>query len=312
MKKSILFLSLITLLAACKKKEETTPFTPTDVTGTTVLKGNVSKNIITPNGGGAWNTNGRIPANGVNVSVKVNKNSLYPNSTAQGADIYTGTTDANGNYSMTIRSNATGVSAQITIDGFTGTQDTLVNGVTKTGLYSVFNGTSINRTLFMGQNAQFDYVMGTNVITSNPNTILKTGTVVVTGSVGVNFLREITSGTVINITTTIMPVANHKVYLNLSNDPGTQAMKSYVTTTDVNGYYTFTINTVESGTSGFNQNANISVPDYAATRDTVKLNNVIKTGRAGVYQMQQSNQSGLYNNVIRNAIHFNYNGFTPN
>jgi hypothetical protein len=54
------------------------------------------------------------------------------------------------------------------------------------------------------------------------------------------------------------------------------------------------------------------VPDYAATRDTVKLNNVIKTGRAGVYQMQQTNQSGLYNNVIRNAIHFNYNGFTPN
>ena len=89
-------------------------------------------------------------------------------------------------------------------------------------------------------------------------------------------------------------------------------MKSYVTTTDANGYYTFTINTVAAGTAGFTQNANISVPDYAATRDTVKLNNVIKTGRAGVYQMQQSNQSGLYNNVIRNAIHFNYNGFIPN
>lgn len=312
MKKSILFLSLITVLAGCKKNDETTDFSPTDVTGNTILKGNVSKNVITPNGTGGWNTNGRIPAKGVNVSVKVNKNSLYPNSTAQGADIYSGTTDANGHYSITVRSNATGVAAQITIDGFEGPQDTIVNGVAKPGLYSVYNGTSINRTLFMGQNSQFDYVMGTNVITSNPNVNLKTGTAIVTGSVGVNFLKEITTGTVISITTTIMPVANHKVYLNLNNDPGTQSQKSYVATTDANGYYSFTINTVEAGTPGFNQNANIYVPDYAASRDTVKVNNVIKTGRAGVYQMQQTNQGGLYNNTIRNAIHFNYNGFIPN
>lgn len=87
MKKSILFLALITLIASCKKEEEPAAFTPTDLTGNMVLKGNVSKNVVTPNGTGGWNTNGRIPANGVNVSVKVNKNSLYPNSTAQGADV---------------------------------------------------------------------------------------------------------------------------------------------------------------------------------------------------------------------------------
>jgi len=312
MKKSILFLSLVTLLASCKKKEEPADFTPTDLTGNMVLKGNVSKNVITPNNAGGWNLNGRIPASGVNVSVKVNKNSLYPNSTAQGADVYTGTTDASGNYSITVRANATGVAAQITIDGFTGTQDTLVNGTMKPGLFSVYNGTTVNRTLFMGQNSQLDHVMTTNVVTTNPNANLKIGTAIVTGSVGVNFLKEITTGTVVNITTTIMPVANHKVYLNFNIDPSTQAMKTYTATTDANGYYTFNLSTVEAGTPGFAQNAAIYVPDYAASRDTVKANNTIKTGRSGVFQMQTNNQGNLYNNAVRNAIHFNYNAFVPN
>ena len=49
---------------------------------------------------------------------------------------YTGTTDANGNYAINVKSNSQGVAAMITIDGFTGTQDTIINNVTKTGLYA--------------------------------------------------------------------------------------------------------------------------------------------------------------------------------
>jgi hypothetical protein len=311
MKKSLLFLSVLAVMVSCKK-DETTDFTPTDVTGTSVLKGNVSKNVITPNGGGSWNSNARIPAAGVNVSVKVNKNSLYPNSTAMGADVYTGTTDANGNYSITVKSNATGVAAVVTIDGFTGTQDTIINGITKTGLFSTYAGTTNNRTLFMGQNSQLDYQFNASVVSTNPNTVLKIGSAIITGSVGVNFVKEVLTGTVISITSTMVPVASHKVYLNFSNDPNTQATRAYEAVTDANGYYSFTLTTVAPGTSGFSQNASIYVPDYAATRDTLKANNTIKTGRAGVYSGQTINQNSVYNNAIRNATHFSYIGFTQN
>ena len=311
MKKSILFLSVLAVMVSCKK-DETTEFTPTDVTGTSVLKGNVNKNVITPNGTGGWNTNARIPAAGVNVSVKVNKNSLYPNSTAQGADVYTGTTDANGNYTISVKSNATGVAALVTIDGFTGTQDTIINGVTKTGLYSTYAGTTNNRTLFMGQNSQYDYQFTAGVVSTNPNTVLKIGTAVVTGSVGMNFVKEVLTGTVVSITTTMVPVPNHKVYLNFSNDPNTQATKAYEAVTDASGYYSFTLTTVAPGTTGFNQNASVYVPDFATTRDTLRPNNTIKTGRAGVYSGTTINQNGVYNNAIRNATHFSYSSFTQN
>lgn len=309
MKKTILFFALATALVSCKK-DETTEFTPTDLTGTSVVKGNVSKNVITPNGFGGWNTNSRIPAAGVNVSVKVNKNNLYPNSTAQGADVYSATTDANGNYSVTVKSNANGVNASIVIDGFTGTYDTIINGVTKPGLYSTYSGLTTNRTLIMGQNAQVDYGFSASVVSSNPNTNFKIGSGIVTGSVGINFLKEVLTGTVVSITTTNVPVVGRTVYLNLANDPNTQAVKQYTATTDANGYYTFNVTTVESGLSGFPQTASVYINDFATTRDTIKSNNTIKTGRSGVFYGSTNTEYGIYNNVIRNAVHFNYGSFS--
>ena len=308
MKKSILALSLTVILFSCKKDEKK-EFTATDVTGTTLVKGTVTKNVVTPNGSGNWISSSRIPVGGVNVSIKVNKNSLYPNSTAQGADVYSATTDSTGNYQISVKSNATGVAAQITIDGFTGTLDTLINGVTKKGFYSTFAGTNQNRTLFMGQNVQFNHDFTATNITSNPNIIVNVGSATITGSVAVNFFKEVTTGTVVSLTSTNVPLANQKVYLTFNKDPNTLANKLYETTTDGNGYYTFNISTVASGTSGFNQNATIWVADYAATRDTIKANNTIKTGKTGVFQMQTLFQNGVYNNNIRNANHFFYNSF---
>lgn len=312
MKKSILALSLTAALFACKK-DKTNSFTQTDVTGTSIVKGTVSKNVVTPNGFGTWNPNARIPAAGVNVTVKVNKNSLYPNSSAVGADVYSATSDKDGNYSITIKSNANGVNAIITIDGFTGTVDTIINGVTKTGLYSTYTGNFRNPNIVMGQNYQFDHSFFGNAVTTNPNTIYKIGKATITGSVAVNFVKEVTTGTLVTLTTTNVPVAGRTVYLNFSNDPTTQATKLYTATTDASGYYTFEVETVPANTNGFtNQNAVIWVADYAASRDTIKANGTLKAGPLGVFSQQTLNQFNVYNNNIRNANHFFYNSFTQN
>lgn len=310
MKKSIIIaLSLTTALVSCKK-EKTNEFTPTDVTGTTVLKGNLSKNIVTPSTTGTWTNTSRVAAQGVNVTVKVNKSSLYPNSNAMGADIYQGTSDKDGNYAITVRTNATGVSAQITIDGFTGTQDTVINGNTRTGLYCSYAGFNQTRTLFMGQNSQLDYGFNAAVVSTNPNTILKIGTAKVTGSVGVVYMKQVLTGTLSSFTSTTIAVANRKVYLNFSNDPNTLATKMYEVTTDGNGYYTFDLSTVASNTGNFSQDANIWVADYATTRDTIMANGIVKPGRPGVFQMETAFQGGIYNNHIRNANHLVYSNFT--
>lgn len=314
MKKSILALSLTALVFSCKK-DKTNEFTPTDVTGTTVVKGTLTRNIITPNNNGSWNTGTRIPAAGVAVSIKVNKNSLYPNSSATGADVYSATSDNNGNYSISVKSNANGVNAAITIDGFNATLDTINNGVTKTGFLNTFTGLSTTRNLIMGQNIQLDHAFsGQNLIT-NPSNTLKTGLATITGSVGVSMVKEVMSGTLVTLTSTNVPVAGRIVYLNFTNDPTTLGVRSYTALTNENGYYAFDITTVAANTPGTaftSQSASIWVADYATTRDTLKANNTIKTGRAGVFSQQTATQNNIYINHIRNANHFVYSAFTPN
>ena len=313
MKKTLLFLSLTAILVSCKKDDNNATFTPTDVTGTSVIKGNVNKNIITADGFGGYTDQTRVPAAGVNVTVKINKNALYPNSNAQGADLYSGTTDANGNYAITVKSNATGVGALITIDGFTATQDTVVNGVTKPGFLSSYSGTSQNRTVTMGQNIQFDYSFNASAVVSNPNnTNIVAGTAIITGSVGLQAVKEVTTGGPSFYTTTIIKAPNKTVYMTFANDPNTLAPKSYTATTDANGYYSFTVNTVANGTNGFNQNATIWIPDFATTRDTLKANGSTVTGPAGVFGMDTQFQNGVYNGAIRNATHLSYTNFTQN
>lgn len=312
MKKSILAIAITISLIACKKTE-TKEFVATDVTGTMTLKGNLSRNVITPDGSGSWTNNGRIPARGVGVAVKVNKNALYPNSNAQGADVYYGTSDSLGNYNVTVRTNATGVNAQITFDGFNATVDTIVNGKVIKGQYATYAAVNLNRNLTMGQNSQLDYNFVASNLVSNPNNNVRTGTAIVTGFIYVSTLRQVLTGTLTTLTTTNVGLANHKVYLNFNTDPNSLTSKSYQTITDGNGAYTFTVNTVESGTPNFgNQNASIWINDFASTRDTIAVNNTTKTGRAGVFQKQSTSQSNLYNGTIRNAINLTYNSFIPN
>lgn len=309
MKNTLLLFAFLFLVFVSCKKEEPEPFTPTDVTGTTVVKGNVNKNIITPNGSGGWISTGRVPAKPVTVSVKVNKNSLYPNSSAQGADVYSAVTDDNGNYSITVKTNANGVTAQITVDGFTGTLDTLINGTYKTGLLSTYTGVSFSTTLVMGQNFTYNYSFTASNSQSNPNNIV-VGNAIVSGSVGLSLVKEIQTGTLVSLTTAFMPLSNHKVYLSLNKDPKTQATKLYEITTDGNGRFSFNLETVSQGTSGFSQSATLWISDYATTRDTVKLDNSIKTGRPGVYGMHAIPLTGVYSNEIMNANYLQYTNFT--
>ncbi|MBL7922520.1 MAG: hypothetical protein JNJ40_19540 [Bacteroidia bacterium] len=320
MKKSLLALSIITLaLFSCKKDKETSDFTATDVTGISVVKGNVNKNVVTPNGNGGWINTSRVNMSGIVVTIKVNKGGsqgLYPNSTANGADVYSATTDANGNYAISVKSNATGVSALITIDGFTGTQDTIINGVTKTGLYATYAGTSVTRNLFMGQNTTFDHNFTAANVSSNPNTIT-IGSAIVTGSINMNLVRKVTTGTVVAFSTTNIAVpANTPVYLSFDKDPTLLNAKMYQTTTSANGSYTFNLSTVPVGTSGFNQDATIWVADWATSRDTMNFNGTnfinITPGVQGVYNKATTTTNGVYSTEIRNAINLGYGAFVPN
>ncbi|MCE3228067.1 MAG: hypothetical protein K0S32_2618 [Bacteroidetes bacterium] len=317
MKKSLLILAATALFfSSCKKETTTEEFSQTDVTGTTVVKGSVSKNVITPNGAGGWVNTTRVPVSGVNVTVKINKSALYPGSQAVGADIYSGTTDAQGNYAISVKTNATGAAALITIDGFSGTQDTLINGVTKAGYYATYAGTSQNVTLFMGSNYVMNHQFNATNLSTNPNNIT-VGSAIITGSISQNINRSVTTGTNVAFSTTNIAVpAGVVVYMSFANDPTLLTAKQYTTTTDAQGYYTFNLATVAPGTTGFPQNATIWINDRAATRDTLKIVNTTITGTVtgvqGVFNGGNTNQNGVFNGEIRNATHFSYSGFTPN
>ncbi len=320
MKKSLLALSIITLaLFSCKKEKETSDFSQTDVTGTSTVKGNVNKNVITPNGNGGWINTNRVNMAGIVVTIKVNKGGaggLYPNAVANGADVYTGTTDANGNYAINVKSNSAGVNAMVTIDGFTGTQDTIINGVTKPGLYATYAGLSSNPTLTMGQNVTINHNFTATNVSSNPN-LITIGSAIVTGSISMNLVRKVTTGTVVAFSATNIAVpANTPVYLSFDKDPTLLTTKMYQTTTNANGTYTFNLSTVPVGTSGFNQDATIWVADWATSRDTMNFNGTtflnITPGVQGVYNKSTTTTNGVYSTEIRNAINLGYGAFTPN
>ncbi len=322
MKKTILALTVLaaTAFVACKKKT-TSELTATDVTGSTTVQGVCTKNVITPNGGGNWTSSNTIPAAGVLVQIKVNKNQLYPSSVATGADVYSATTGTNGVWSMSVKSNATGVNAYLTMAGFNGTQDTLINGVTKTGLWANYFGPNpTNITLVMGTTYDYGlYQFNATNLTSFPNNIM-IGSAIVSGSVSLrHVLKTVVTGTAANtsfgFTNTAIP-SGATVYMTLSNDPTTLAPKMYQTTTDATGRYSFTFPTVPSGTPGFPQNGTIWVADRNGSQDTVNVlngaNNGITAGLPGVHQSATTTQNGLFNNEIRNATNIAQNAFTPN
>jgi len=346
MKKSLLALTLTAALFSCKKDIEQKSLDATDITGTGWVKGNLQKTIITPNGSGNWTNNTKVAAAGVNIQVRVSTNGglgIYPNSNYQGTEVFSGVTDANGNYAIAVKSNGTtnGVDANIIIEGWQGTQDTLINGVTKVGRLCNYFGINNTQRVYKGQSTWWNGITpwsfnnGNMTVVNdinNPNSN-NLGTAIVTGSVGYTVWQSsvnVISGTVqpaaITNTYVMKSPVGTKVYATFNNDPLTLSPKPYQATTDANGSYTFNFATVNAGTPGFGQNASIWVSDLQATRDTMKITSVytgttfvststaIATGRAGVYDGLSNGQGSLFSNEVRNAVNLvhGFFNFTAN
>lgn len=290
MKKSFLTIGLAVLLFSCKKPAKTT-FTPTDQTGIATLKGNITKQQAATS---------PVPVSGVNVSVKINNTDLYPNSpTATGSQVYNGTTDANGNYNISVRTvGGIGCPALITINNVVSTFDPI------TGTQATFAGT-VNSTmrLITGVTQDFDYSM---MNSSNLGT-LTTGTATVMGTIKVVFFKENPTGV---YTPTSYSLANHTVYLDFDRDPSTQVVKTYSTTSDANGNFSFNITTTAA--AGYNDKAKLYVVDYPTTQDTIKLIGGTVTGKPGYYQNTFINLTGLQPTNISNGNTLTYGSFSPN
>jgi hypothetical protein len=350
MKKSLLALTLTAALFSCKKDIEQKSLSAEDTTGDGWLKGNLRKTVITPNGAGGWQSTANVPAGNVNITVRVNTNGaggIYPNSSYNSTQVFTGSTDAQGNYVIPVKSSGTGagVTAAVMVEGFIGTQDTVINGTTKTGRTCQYIGTSANQTVYKGQTTWYNPAvwsfangnMGVVTDLQNPNAAW-IGTAVVTGSVSKSYIRWLTTIQTATPTSTVsaqsntnVPVSGGNVYLTLNSDPFSLGAKVYQTTTNSSGQYTFNVTTVNNGTAGFpTQNSTIWVSDLVASRDTVKvtvtmngtttISNVtatpFTTGDFGVYNGSGLNQAqnGLFSNEVRNAVNINYSAgtFQPN
>lgn len=314
MKKSILAIGLVAVLFSCKKKEEN-EFTATDLTGTTVVTGTITKDLFTlaPNGSNNLTvTNLPVPAEGVALTLSVQKfggGGLYPNSNgnnADGFDVYSATTDATGRYSISAKTNGRGVNATLRTVEFNGTKDTLLGTTVKTGLLVKYPALSGNLVLIKGQSTVWNVNATSQTLVNAPN-VINAGTATLTGTLGINYVKKRTN---FNLDTTLA-LSGATVYLEYDRDPVTLQKKIYTATSDATGRYTFTINTPNQGVSNFNQQARIWVNDRAATRDTFTVANSRVTGRAGVYsQVGPATYNNIYSTVIRNQANLTYTNFT--
>lgn len=289
------------LLFSCNKN--TTPsFTPTTTTGTTSFSGNIMMQQAN-NGNPAPNT----PAAGVQVSVTILNSALYPNSpTAVGSQTYAATTDAKGNFSMSITTNGNGALGTITVSSITATYDQ-VAGTQARYVVSAIPGTHVFTT-----NVPWsaNYMMNVASIVGT-NTV---GTATVLGKVQVMKLVTTNPGSPHGApcTPTLFPLANQTVYLNFNEDPTTQQVKTYNATTAADGTYTITVNT----SSTYADIGQIYTNDLVGTLDTVLANgNLLFTGAPGYYTGQSptvTTVSPLYPTIISNQNNPVYGSFTPN
>ncbi len=313
MKKSLLAIGLTALLFGACKKEEIEEFLATDMTGTSVISGKITNDIRSQNAGSGYQTI-MVPSAGIVVQARVWNDDLYPNSpNAQGSEVYSATTDANGNYSISVKTNGDGVQAYITIANRVGTFDTIVNGVTKTGPTVNFYGTNTNVWVYKGSPATYNYNMwASSPIVGNPMPVT-IGTAVISGTIQVLQMEEDTfTGPIYYYNASAyMPVANHSVRLDFNVDPLTMLRKTYTTTTNASGVYSFTVTT--SDDPGFNPYGYLRLNDYVATRDTLRVNKTtVSTGISGVFDGNCSTCffiGGIDPNEVINHQNYTYTNF---
>ncbi len=293
MKKSLLLIATVAVLFSCKKKDDNT-FEATDMTGNTTVEGTATKQI----GGNV------TPLAGAVVTVKI-KNSgaggLYPSASTVGSEVYTGVTNAQGKYSVSVKTNGTGVNSEITFKGFSATSDTAMSSI----LYD-FPTTVYTPVLYKGVSiTQNNTFVGTPLVTPSNQGV---GTATVSGMLyRPTWIHAAVSGAPTYSLT--FPAPNRVVYLEYDKDPMTLTKKIYTTTTDASGHYSFVVTTPNMGIVGFNNAAKIYTADFAATNDTIKFTGGVNTGKPGVFPGGTLNSNTIYSTVIRNAQNFSYNTF---
>lgn len=296
MKKSLLAIGLTVLILSCKKT--TTPeFTPTSTTGTGTLSGNITKTM---------SSGSSAPAVGVTISVEVKNAQLYPNTpsniaTYSGSQVYTGTTDANGNYSISVTTvGGAGVMAIVTINNITSITDPV------TGTQAILQATMPTTTKQLITGITTNYNSNMSTLTNIGTTV--TGTATVMGTLKVVYFKENPAGV---FTPTSYNLANQPVSLDFDKDPTSQVVKTYNTTTDANGNYSFSVSTTAA--AGFNDAAKIYVADYATTQDTIKMGGTQVTGKPGRYSSPTPiNIGSITPTVISNGNTIIYSSFSPN
>lgn len=292
MKKLIFLFSVAITMIACNKEKEVN-FTPSDILGEATITGIVTKQIL---------PSGKIPVEGVKVIVTVKKSELYPNSkSAIGVETFEDVTNAEGEYSITIKTNAEGVSAFVSTSGFIGTLDAYSGGELTVG----------ERALFTSQTDTITVKTGVNEVSD----ISITGTQIGAASDAVSIGKATVRGYVYILDKGEKDyLSNHTVVLTLDKDPFTNAEKVYTTKTDAKGSYVFTIETVESGTKDYEQKATVKAYDFEARQRIYDLgDDKWKTeDKDGVYSAPATiNLTAVYNNSIQVGKDIAYSAFTP-
>jgi hypothetical protein len=292
MKKTLLTIGVVAALFSCSKEDEITVLEATDLTGTAVVTGTISGD----NPLNGWNTAG---LEGVPVSIRVDNDQLYPNnSSAQGSEVYSGTTDAEGRYSISVTVNQEGSAANVTF----GNKIIIdpANGYSYT--FSDDNSSSGSYTLYANQNKVIDteYDSDSN---GNANTA-PVGTGEVRGKVYIEKSIEWAAGV---FKDTLYYLDNQNVTLVYDYDPTTRMPKTYTATTDANGDYSFTVDCVDNMYQ-FDDDYEITIPDMNATFDTIMMNGSTSTGPTGYFNDDTRNGSLDANQIINNQDLF-YNNF---
>ena len=307
MKKVLLSLAIIAALASCKK-EDPKAFSATNTTGTTMVSGKVIQEHYMNDATGLDSIN--LPKSGVKVSVTVANSELYPNSNnAKGSKTYTGTTDANGDYSISVKTNSDGVRATVVYHNYYATIDTITSTDTIMGVSGLYEGSTYNVSLTADVDYAREYSFEVSTVVGGGTVDYTIGSASVSGRLEIQKVQQDTNviGDTIYYNDNF-PLASHSITLVYDEDPTTLEERTYTTTTDAEGRYSFTVETVEAAI-GLNNDAEVFVIDFETTRDTVLINETIVTGDAGVYYNEMRNENNLESTNVRINADLLYNNF---
>ncbi len=317
MKKILTAISIMSIFFACNEDLDNS-FTPSEQTDTVSVTGQLEK-LAYDAAGNEIN----VPHAGAIVTVTIENRDLFPNSSnPTGVRVYTSApADVNGIYRISgikISGQSTTTPARINFVGSTGTRDTVVfiDGAptVRTGRAVLY--TDVNQSISLRADGQitsnFSRVDGTSekFISEGDDSDnnLNIGTATVKGQLSIRYIEQDTSGGNTTYGFEDYILANHPVKLVFDADPKTQVERTYETTTDANGRYTFNIETTEDG--NFNNSAELIAVDFATTQDTVLVNGIRVTGDAGVFNRVTRTVNGLDPFEIRVAEDLAFTNFT--